>query len=190
MKKSTIKILIITALTLACGYVSSYAQRPRDNAACPQAPGNPPAGTHATEPRKNAPEKWEQRVQRDRIAFISAELDLTTEEAQAFWPIYNKMAKEKRNAFKQSAEAFKAMQDAVAGNRPESEIKACIEAYTEAVERSHSKSYTQEYLKVLPASKVAKLYMAEENFRHHQIKCLGGGGKDRKPGEEQRHERQ
>lgn len=169
--------------------MSAYAQRPGDNAACPQAPGNPPAGVHAPSPRKDTPEKWEQRVQRDRIAFISAELDLTPEEAQAFWPIYNKMAKEKRNAFRQSAEAFKTMQDAVAGNRPESEIKACIEAYTEAVERSHSKGYTQEYLKVLPASKVARLYMAEENFRHHQIKCLGGGGKDGKPGEERRPER-
>lgn len=186
MKKNTIKILIITTLTAVCGYISAYAQRPGDNTACPQPPGNPYARAHVAEQRKATPEKWEQRVQRDRIAFISAELDLTPEEAQAFWPIYNKMAKEKRDAFRQSAEAFKAMRDAIAGNRPESEIKACIEAYTEAVERSHSKGYTQEYLKVLPASKVARLYMAEEDFRHHQIKCLGGGGKDGKPGEERR----
>ena len=42
---------------------------------------------------KNDNLTWEQRKQQfkaDKIAFISTAMDFTVEEAQAFWPIYNK----------------------------------------------------------------------------------------------------
>ena len=49
--------------------------------------------------------EWE-RLQSEKIAFITAELDLTPEEAQVFWPVYNQCWKEVHAANKAMREAF------------------------------------------------------------------------------------
>ena len=36
-----------------------------------------------------------QRMKAEKISFISARLDLTTDEAQVFWPVYNEFERKK-----------------------------------------------------------------------------------------------
>ena len=38
---------------------------------------------------------WHDKMMSEKIAFITTELELTPEEAQVFWPVYNQIAKEK-----------------------------------------------------------------------------------------------
>lgn len=170
---------IMVAVLLGAAGTAAYAQ---DHAPTPPATGDRAMpGRHARavspEELQGKMQKWEERVQSDRIAFLSTEMDLTPEEAQKFWPVYNQAAKERQLAFRRSADALKALRQAVDEGKPEKEIQARIKDYVDAVESSQTINHTEEYLKVLPASKVARLYLAEERFRHRQIRCLGEGGK-------------
>ena len=42
--------------------------------------------------------EWQERMQSEKIAFITAELDLTPEEAQTFWPVYNQIEQKKHQS--------------------------------------------------------------------------------------------
>ena len=45
-------------------------------------------------------EKKQQGIDALKVAFISRELDLTPDEAQKFWPIYNQYAKDLKNTIR------------------------------------------------------------------------------------------
>ena len=129
---------------------------------------------------KNDGEQWREKVRAEQVAFLTNELNLTESEAQSFWPVYNDVQNQRREAFKASAEAFKALQEGIDGNDVSKLLdkyldaqKACQKIDADAVAR---------YKKVLPVEKVAKLMMAEEKFRHQQIGKLGQGGGNRPGG--------
>ena len=42
---------------------------------------------------------WREKVRAEQVAFITTELDLSESEAQAFWPVYNDVQKQRREAF-------------------------------------------------------------------------------------------
>ena len=62
----------------------------------------PQGGRPGEEQRK----KEFERIQAEKIAFITQELDLTPEEAQVFWPVYNQCWKEILAANKKKMDAF------------------------------------------------------------------------------------
>ena len=116
---------------------------------------------------------WREKVRAEQVAFITSELDLTEAEAQAFWPVYNEVQAKRREAFKASADAFKALQEGADGENAAALLDAYLSSKKagEAFEADAVKSYQ----KVLPVNKVAKLLVAEEKFRHQQIGKLGKG---------------
>jgi hypothetical protein len=98
-----------------------------------------------------------------RAAFITQRLDLTPEESQRFWPVYNAYHHElqqlltkrnqQRKAFKQDGTAFDDLQI-------EGEILTL------------KKKYRREFEKVLPQRKAAQIYPAEREFRQHLLEEL------------------
>ncbi len=125
-------------------------------------------------------EGWKDRVKAEKIAFITSELELTSDEAQVFWPVYNKYSElglqlngEVRKAYKELGEAVKNGAD----------IEAKLNAYTAALDgqTAHAAEAAAEYCKVIPVEKVAKLYLAEERFRFQQIERLHNGGNQPMP---------
>ena len=119
-------------------------------------------------------EEWREKVRAEQVAFITAELDLTEAEAQAFWPVYNDVQKQRREAFKACADATKALQDGLEGP----DVAKLLDQYVECkkVSEKVDADALPRYKKVLPIEKVAKLVLAEEKFRHQQIGKLGGKG--------------
>ncbi|MBQ4306316.1 MAG: hypothetical protein II764_04770, partial [Bacteroidales bacterium] len=81
-------------------------------------------------------------------------------------------------SFKEIISSYKALQDAVKEGKSEAEIKGLLFKYSEAKKKNEAvdNSYIDEYLKVLPAAKVAKLYLGEEQFRRQQIHRLNRPG--------------
>ena len=57
------------------------------------------------------------------------------------------------------------------------EMEKLVKAYIDAKEKNEGieTKYLNKLLKVLPAEKVARYYVAEEKFRHQQIGRLGNG---------------
>lgn len=115
---------------------------------------------------------WREKVRAEQVANITSQLDLTEAEAQSFWPVYNEVQKQRREAFKASAQAYKALNEGIEGN----EVNALLQKYLDAKKAAEAieSDAIARYKKVLPANKVAKLIVAEENFRHQQIGKLGG----------------
>lgn len=118
-------------------------------------------------------QEWREKVRAEQVAFITSELNLTEAEAQAFWPVYNDVQTQRREAFKASGEAFKALQEGADGENAAALLdnylaskKTCETIEADAVNR---------YKAVLPVNKLAKLLLAEEKFRHQQIGKLGRG---------------
>ena len=54
-------------------------------------------------------EGWQDKVKSEKIGFITVELNLTPEEAQVFWPVYNEIANRKAELQKQVRESYKAL---------------------------------------------------------------------------------
>lgn len=142
-------------------------------------------------------ENWQEKVRAERVAFLTTELDLSEAEAQDFWPVYNAVQKERRDAFKAVHSAAKALSNAL--KKGEGDTAALLEAYLKAHEQTTAleRSSVERFKKVLPIEKVAKLTLAEEKFRHRQIGQLQQGrpqgnrpGQNRQPGRGLRHTNQ
>ena len=125
--------------------------------------------------------QWQERIESEKIAFLTNEMSLTPKEAQAFWPIYNQAQKEQREAIEASMKTFAELDKAIRDGKTGREVNTLLERYTKAVDDQNvSAKYLKEYLKVLPAEKVGKLLLGEEKFRQSQINRLrqpmmGGG---------------
>ena len=128
-------------------------------------------------PRRGADNGWRERVRAEKVAFLTEEIDLTESEAQVFWPIYNEIQKSQRDAFEEVKKAYDAMVKGVEEKKGSKEMEKLVKAYIDAKEKNEGieTKYLNKLLKVLPAEKVARYYVAEEKFRHQQIGRLGNG---------------
>ena len=154
------KILTIFAIiaTMACMSVSAQAHRGRG-------------------------EEWKEKMMAEKVAFLTLEVGLTPEEAQAFWPVYNQIETEKDEAVSAMIKAYKEMRKAIEEKKGDKEISALLDKYLETQKKLNDieNGIAARYKTVLPVEKVAKLYVAEEEFRRQQIRRLHHGGDDGKP---------
>ena len=136
--------------------------------------------------RKASKNEGREKMRAEQVAFITSELNLTEAEAQAFWPVYNDVQAQKREAVKKTFEAMKALRQAVKNGE---DTQKPLEEYLKAKKDADAIGYDApaRYAKVLTAEKVAKLVLSEERFRHQQIGKLGGGNR---PGGHGEHSRQ
>ena len=119
---------------------------------------------------------WKEKMKAQKVAFFTSEMDLSPDEAAKFWPIYNKIEKERDVCFRESFEAYKALEDAIAAGKSEKEVSSLLDKYltaNSAVSKIEAKA-VEEYKKVISVEKIARLYIAEERFRRDQIHRLRG----------------
>lgn len=114
---------------------------------------------------------WREKMRAERVAFLTTAMELTPAEAEKFWPLYNSMEAERRASFGKVMRAYKALSDGVAAGKTDKELEVLVNDYTTANKNSHSieAKYTPQLVKILSVSKVAKLLVAEEEFRRQQI---------------------
>lgn len=120
---------------------------------------------------------WQDKMMSEKIAFITMELNLTPKEAEEFWPIYNQIVKEKNEVHNLSMTTYKALKQAVEeGKTNPEELDRLLNDYLKAKDLCHTtcQDNAEQYRKVLPAEKVAKLYVAEEKFRRQHIRNFKG----------------
>ncbi len=112
-----------------------------------------------------------ENIEAQRIAFITQELQLTSQEAQEFWPIYNKyrseltaMRKGRFAGLMANKENFNALS--------EEEMSKVIDNEFDfrQKELDLTRRYNAEFKKVLPIKKVARLYRAEQLFKIYLLK--------------------
>ena len=105
------------------------------------------------------------------VTYISRELDLTPEEAQKFWPVYNKYSREVHQLIN---ERKKKTQELKGQPRTDQIAEATLdkELNYEKKMLDIKTRYREEFSKVLPARKVGNLYRAEREFRGMMIRQL------------------
>jgi hypothetical protein len=119
-----------------------------------------------TQARKDKSDFWED-IRTKRIAFFSETIGFTPAEAQQFWPVYNAFDKQRVDLIKRR----RALDETLERNSNASEAdykKLTAEYVSIPMEEARlMQNYNDKYLKILPAAKVCKLYMAERKFREY-----------------------
>lgn len=116
-----------------------------------------------------------QAIENEKIAFLTEHMNLSPEEGQVFWPVYNKVEKQIKEALKNQRTAFwnlsKALKD---GKYDKALLDAYLDAKQAAAEDLHAK-YAGEYIKAVGAEKYARFLVSQEIFRNKQIRQLRQG---------------
>lgn len=123
-------------------------------------------------------DRWE-KYRTEKVAFLTTSLELTPDEAQRFWPVYNQFEKERWEIQKQRKDMEEKVQDAEA-SMPEAKIKQLTRDFADNMKREADMlaGYNEKFLEVLPAHKVLKLYKSENEFRMYMIKKYRDKRKD------------
>jgi hypothetical protein len=109
-----------------------------------------------------------EKVRADKKLLVAANMNLSEQEAAAFWPVYESYQKEIqalngriKDAVQRYAEAYNA------GPVPDATAKSLLDEALaiDAAEVDLRKSYVAKFEKVLPASKVARYYQIESKIR-------------------------
>lgn len=114
------------------------------------------------------PEKREARLAAFRAEVFTRVLDLTPEEAQSFWPVYNEFS-DKREQVQQELRPAKQL-DQMSDAEVEEQIKRHFEMKQREIDLERD-AY-QKLRKALPLRKIAKLPMAEREFRESLVRKL------------------
>lgn len=122
-----------------------------------------------------------------KVAFVTQKLQLTPEEAEKFWPVYNAASEEVWKASKKTLRAIAALVNSTKddASQSEEEIKKLV-ANLDNCKINEIKTFNKlftEISKVLPLKKAAKIYGIEEQFRQHLIKNLSKRAPGQKPKE-------
>ena len=120
-----------------------------------------------------------EKIKALKIAFFTTELDLTTTEAEKFWPIYNTFDDKQFELRHQKMRAFmKRMSDGSLDRITEKEANSFLVQMEDTEEDLFllRKRFTQNLRKMLPSVKIIKLRKAEEDFNRkllHQYRNKG-----------------
>ena len=123
------------------------------------------------------------RLQAAKVAYITTKLNLNTQQAQQFWPIFNEFETSSKRIRKQLKQL---RVDNALTNHTDAEITADIrKMFTlRQEELDLEKSYSDKFLKVISPSQLANFYRSEKEFTQLLIQRLGGrdGKRGRGPG--------
>ncbi len=122
---------------------------------------------HDHENRRNERASSE-RVEAQKIAFFTNKLDLTPEEAQVFWPVYNEYAKAKKQLKNESVRHLEM------DELDDAQANEFIKKYLDNKQRSITldTEYIEKFKKVLPSKKVLQLIVLERKFKEEVLKDL------------------
>jgi len=108
-----------------------------------------------------------EKIEALRVAFITAKLNLTTDESQKFWPVYN----EYQDKLKAARQEFRKIPNTFTTDK---EAQDYLDAELLLKQREYNlyKEYYEKIKKTIPIKKVAELRQAEEEFKKELLKQL------------------
>ena len=130
------------------------------------------AGTALAQPGSRMEEKKD-KIEAMKVGFLTQRLDLTSEEAKNFWPVYNQYQKDLDNLrSKRRGDRRDAKQEFEAMNDKDVEKVVDDEIVFRQNELDIMKRYHTQFKQVLPIKKVAKLYRSEEDFKRELLQKI------------------
>ncbi len=119
------------------------------------------------------PMRKNEQIESLKIGFISNRLQLTTDEAQRFWPIYNKYEAEMQK-LRKNMRGMMREEIEMADKLTEAEADKILNDFVNfrVQEAEVIKKYANEFKKAIPANKVILLYKAENDFKGELLRRL------------------
>jgi Spy/CpxP family protein refolding chaperone len=120
-----------------------------------------------------------EKIKALKVAFLTTELDLTPKEAEKFWPVYNSFDDKQFEIRHTKMKAYKnRMSELALDQMSEKEASVLLTQMQNTDEELFllRKGFVQNLKKVLPAIKIVKLRISEENFNRkllHQYRDRG-----------------
>ncbi len=106
-----------------------------------------------------------ERLRAQRVAFITERLQLTPEEAQKFWPVYNEYRDKKMKIEKEKAQLVRDYTSRETTVTDKEAVRIADEYVSlEQKQADLLVQYNKKFQEVLPPLKVLKLYRAENQF--------------------------
>lgn len=139
----------------------------------PPQPPNPPSPPSPRDPQRR------EKMESMKIAFLTKKLDLTPDEAQKFWPVYNEFQKKRDELRKKKHEETKDAKENL-DSLSDKQIEAIVDGEMAFRQKNLDleKEYHSKFKSVLPIKKVAKLYHAEDMFAHHLLEEISDRGRN------------
>ncbi len=119
------------------------------------------------------------RLNAQKVAFFTNRMQLTSEESEEFWPVYNEYQK-KRSLIQEerrSANAYYIKNQALMTDKELEEIADKLIGFQEQ-EAALAREYHEKFKQVLPIQKVIRLYQTENLYKAFLLRQL----RDRAPG--------
>jgi hypothetical protein len=119
------------------------------------------------------------RLEAMKIGFITERLNLSSDEAKVFWPVYNKFTDDIKKLRQSSkGKISEEMADMPAMTDAEAEKVLNDMVNFKIQEADLLKKYAAEFKKVLPVKKVVLLFKAENDFKRELLKKLSQRNRD------------
>lgn len=130
-----------------------------------------PAKNFAQSVSTTTAEQKKEKIEAQKVAFITQKLDFTPEEAQKFWPVYNEYDAQKEilnKAFQKKVKAYKNSSQTTAG--ADSLLLAEIEHDQALLDLK--KTYISKFKAVISSEKIVQLNQAEREFKKMLLKLI------------------
>ncbi|WP_230407061.1 hypothetical protein [Pontibacter cellulosilyticus] len=111
-----------------------------------------------------------ENVEAAKVAYITDKIELTADQAQKFWPIYNEYETKRRELMRNYRSGYRRNLEEMS----EQEAKARIDEMFDTRERELAleKEYAARYQRVISTKQLIKLYRAERDFTKLLLKKL------------------
>ncbi|WP_406683106.1 hypothetical protein N1F78_10455 [Seonamhaeicola sp. MEBiC1930] len=107
-----------------------------------------------------------EKIRTMKVTFITDQLDLTEQEAQAFWPVYNEYEKNNRTKFRELRNLRKEIKDNLDALSDDKALEIINKIDSnESMLYKHRVEFFKKIKDILPPKKIIKLKIAEEDFK-------------------------
>ncbi|MCD4770092.1 MAG: hypothetical protein K8R35_08000 [Bacteroidales bacterium] len=123
------------------------------------------------------------RIEAEKIAFFTKRLDLSSEEAQKFWPVYNDFSSRKDNIVKERNELMRDLRQNI-DNLSDKEVEESGDKLISFIieDAELTRIYHEKFKEVLPPAKVVRIYSTEIQFRTMLLNRLRQRREQQAPG--------
>lgn len=116
-----------------------------------------------------------------KVAFLSTELNLTTEEAKKFWPVYNAYDEKMHEIHKKNRRLKKKLKNFEALPAEEAYKATQVVIKLESEKSTLRKAYLDKFSTILGKKKGAKVFYAEIQFKRELLRKIKNGEGDMPP---------
>ena len=125
-------------------------------------------------------EENSEKVMAAKVAYITSRLNLNTNQAQQFWPVYNEFEAARKKVRAQMKGLHREIKH---GEANEEQLKGSIRKHfaMRQEELDLEKQYSEKFIKILSAKQVADFYESEKEFTKLLLRRLKNGNQQDGP---------